>query len=208
LSAAAPTRVLDACAAPGGKTTAIAEELGDGAFVVALDRNRGGLARLRREGERVGVGARIGAACADATALPLAAASSFDAVLLDAPCSGLGTLRQHPEIRWRRQRKQIGALARRQRALLETVAGRVRPGGTLVYATCTLAREENQDLVRAFLARHREFTLVDARGALPAAAHELATEEGFLLTMPQHGGLDGFFAALLKRPIDFRMVPA
>jgi len=140
--------------------------------------------------------------------LPLAAKRRFDAVLLDAPCSGLGTLRQHPEIRWRRQRRHLGALARRQRALLEAVAAHVEPGGILVYATCTLTGAENQDCVQSFLAQHREFALVDARIALPTPAHDLVSEEGYLLTMPQNGGLDGFFAALLKRTIDFRMVPA
>jgi 16S rRNA (cytosine967-C5)-methyltransferase len=208
LTAAAPARVLDTCAAPGGKATAIAEVLGDSAFVLALDRNRSGLTRLRRESERLRVAARLGVVRADSTALPLARSRRFDAVLVDAPCSGLGTLRQHPEIRWRRQRREVGTLARRQRALLEAVASHVQPGGTLVYATCTLVRAENQDLVQAFLARHREFVLVDARGALPGPAHELVSEEGYLLTMPQRGGLDGFFAALLKRTIDFRMVPA
>jgi 16S rRNA (cytosine967-C5)-methyltransferase len=208
LAATARSHLLDACAAPGGKATALGERLGEGGFALALDRNPRGLARLRSECERLRIAARVGAVRADATSPPLAVARCFDGVLLDAPCSGLGTLRQHPEIRWRRKPRQLAALARRQRALLESLAHHVRPGGCLVYATCTLARAENHDVVAAFLARHSDFHIDDARAWLPAAAHELVTAEGYLLTMPQRGGLDGFFAARLKRSDDFPMVPA
>ncbi|HLK12623.1 MAG TPA: 16S rRNA (cytosine(967)-C(5))-methyltransferase RsmB [Candidatus Binatia bacterium] len=186
-------RVLDACAAPGGKATYAAAL---GATVVALDQNVAGLRRLRAEALRLGV---TGAHPVVGDARRPPAAAAFDAVLVDAPCSGLGTLRRHPELRWRRRPEDVARLAALQRDLLDGVAALVRPGGTLVYAVCTLAREENADLIAIFLARHPEFVVEPATGHLPAAAAVAVTAEGFLRTLPSRDGLDGFFAARLRR---------
>jgi 16S rRNA (cytosine967-C5)-methyltransferase len=139
----------------------------------------------------------VHAVAGDARRPPLAAA--FDAVLVDAPCSGLGTLRRHPELRWRRRPEDIARLAALQIALLEGVAPLVRPGGTLLYAVCTLAREETVDVIAAFLSRHRAFVLEPAAAHLPAAAAAAVTPEGFLCTLPGRDGVDGFFAARLRR---------
>lgn len=187
-------RVLDLCAAPGGKSGAIAERIG-GAAVVAADRSRPGVRRIAAlPAARAG---RILPLVADAGAPPLV--RPFDAVLVDAPCSGLGTLRAHPEIRWRRQPADLEQLAARQRAILASAAPLVRPGGRLVYATCTLAAIENEHVVASFLEHDRNFRIADPRPHLPAAAAELVDATGALRTAPDRGGLDGFFAVRLER---------
>ncbi|MBM4246268.1 MAG: hypothetical protein FJ148_21125, partial [Deltaproteobacteria bacterium] len=140
---------------------------------------------------------RVLALVADASAPPLA--TTFDAVLVDAPCSGLGTLRAHPEIRWRRTPEDLEHLAARQEAILARAADLVRPGGRLVYATCTVARAENERVVERFLASRADFRLGDARPHLPEPARTLAGDDGMLRTSPDVGGLDGFFAARLER---------
>ncbi|MGH7785949.1 MAG: 16S rRNA (cytosine(967)-C(5))-methyltransferase RsmB [Candidatus Binatia bacterium] len=198
-------RVLDLCAAPGGKAIHLAEQI-EGSGVVALDRNRRGLLQARRDAARLG--AAIALVQADGAQPPLRAAGGFDAVLVDAPCSGLGTLRQHPEIRWRRQPHDIEALAALQQRLLAAAAGQVRPGGRLVYATCTIGRAENDDVVARFLAEHPEFAVDDAADGLPAAARVLLEAGGTLRTWPHRQGLDGFFAMRLKRLAGSHMVRA
>ncbi len=189
-------RVLDACAAPGGKSLALACAVGERGLVVAGDLHGAGLARAQREAVRLGV--RVAALQADAATPPFRAGQQFDAVLVDAPCSGLGTLRQHPEIRWRRTPDDLAALADLQANLLAAVSSAVRPGGVLVYATCTIARIENDDVLDRFLAAHPAFRIEDPRPLLPAAAHALLDARGILRTAPHRHGLDGFFAARLR----------
>jgi 16S rRNA (cytosine967-C5)-methyltransferase len=160
-----------------------------------VDRNGAGLQQLRRDVARLGLG-NVVAVQTDASALPLGDWAA-DAVLVDAPCSGLGTLRQHPEIRWRRRPDDIAALAALQTRLLAAAARHVRPGGALVYSTCTISAAENEAIVDQFLAAHPEFAIDDPRRHLPEAAHDLIDARGFLRTYPHRHGLDGFFAARL-----------
>jgi 16S rRNA (cytosine967-C5)-methyltransferase len=190
-------RVLDACAAPGGKTAAIASRVGAGGGVVACDPGRDSEARIRatlRSGG-IGDGVRIHARGVE-TLDP--ALGPFDAVLVDAPCSGLGTLRQHPEIRWRRTPRDLDDLSARQRRILEASSKLVRDGGRLVYSTCTIARRENDEVVEAFLATHPEFSR-EGPGEIPASLERLCDANGVLRTYPHRDGLDGFFAVRLKR---------
>ncbi len=187
--------VLDVCAAPGGKAIQIAERAD--AAVVAVDRARAGVVAIARQASRVGVA--VGILRADARELPLRNTALFDAVLVDAPCSGLGTLRQHPEIRWRRRPEDVARLAALQGEILRAAATRVQPGGILVYATCTLLAEENEERIAAFLADQPHFAIDDPRTDLPEAARELVDGDAFLRTYPHRHGLDGFFAARLKR---------
>ncbi len=187
--------ILDACAAPGGKATHLAERTGS--RVVALDRSRSGIRNVARQARRLGVA--VAPILADARTLPFRETRRFDAALVDAPCSGLGTLRQHPEIRWRRTPEDVSRLARVQAAILDSVADHVAPGGTLVYATCTLLPEENGQRVERFLHDHPEFELCDPRPDLPEAARELVADDFFLQTWPHRQGLDGFFAAKMRR---------
>ena len=132
---------------------------------------------------------------ADLVAAPLAPAT-VDAVLVDAPCSATGTMARHPDARWRLSPGLIGRAAARQRELFRAAAPLVRRGGLLVYATCSVEPEENGDVVNDFLQRHREFAREPARGAVAA---ELLTADGDFQSLPQRHGVDGAFAARLRR---------
>lgn len=192
---AAGGRVLDACAAPGGKTGHIAELVGHAGRVLALDPRPAGIRRVQQEAARLGA-AYVSAVVGDARRPPVHGA--FDAILVDAPCSGLGTLRRHPELRWRRRPEDIPRLAALQRALLDGVAPLVRPGGIIVYAVCSLTREENTDVVAKFCASHPGFVVESAAASPPALPADLVTPDGFLRTLPHRHDLDGFFAARLR----------
>ncbi len=189
-------RVLDACAAPGGKTTHLAELMNDHGEIVALDMHRRGVERIERLARRLRLSV-VKAVAADALGWP--ADGGFDRVLVDAPCSGLGTLRQHPEVKWRRSPADIAALADLQMQLLLRLAACVRPGGTLVYATCTISVPENEEVVAAFLRQQPAFAVDDASAVLPPQARALVGSDGALRTLPHRHHLDGFFAVRLKR---------
>jgi 16S rRNA (cytosine967-C5)-methyltransferase len=190
-------RVLDACAAPGAKATAIAACVGGTGRVLGLDRHARRLALVAREARRLGLELAL-RACDVAEGLPAEAPPGhFDRVLVDAPCSGLGTLRRNADLRWRVAPDDPAKLAVSQRALLASGARALRPGGALVYSTCTLASEENEDVVRAFLAENPGFRLA-AADALPACVRPVLLD-GLLRTFPHRHGCDGFFAARLER---------
>jgi len=182
--------VYDACAAPGGKAVTL-EVLG--ARVVAGDHRRDRLPRLVDTVRRAGRAVRIVAA--DLLAAPFAG-GRFDAVVVDAPCTATGTFARHPEARGRVTPRAIVALAARQRGLLDAAAPLVRPGGVLVYATCSLEPEENAEQVDAFLERHLEFARAPVPGAVPAAP---VTAAGDLLALPPLHGTDGAYASRLVR---------
>lgn len=193
LAPARGARVLDACAAPGGKTSHVAAFVGPDGVVVGLDPHRAGAARVAAEAGRLGA-VTVHAVTADARRPPLVAA--FDAVLVDAPCSGLGTLRRHPELRWRRHPDDIARLAVLQRELLAATAPLVRPGGVLVYAVCTLTHEETIAVVESFRRDAPSFAVEPAGERVDPA---LTTADGFMRTLPHRHGIDGFFAARLRR---------
>ena len=191
-------RVLDTCAAPGGKTTAIAAHMEDQGLVVACDvRPR----RMRLLGDTV----RLSAASVVRLVQighsgPLPFAPVFDWVLVDAPCSGLGTLRRDPDAKWARTAADLPALVAAQGALLARAAEVVRPGGRLVYATCSSEPEENDGVVRSFLDGHPAFALVDLSQALPAGiSSDIIDTGGVLRTSPPRHGLDAFYGAVLAR---------
>jgi 16S rRNA (cytosine967-C5)-methyltransferase len=189
-------RVLDACASPGGKTIAMAAAMGDRGLLVATD------VRGRRVELLAHTVAASGARCvsvlrADAER-PLPFQPVFDAVLLDAPCSGLGVVRRDPDIKWRRAEADLPALAARQRALLEQSADVLRPGGRLIYSTCSTEPEENDEVLDSFLRDHPEFEQRPAP-PLPDAVRPLVDDRQRLRTLPHRDGLDGFFAAALLK---------
>ena len=190
---AAAATVLDLCAAPGGKTMQLAAA---GHRVTALDRSESRLARLRENLARTGLEAEI----VVADALSWSAAAPFDAVLLDAPCSATGTYRRHPEVLYRARPAIISEAAELQSRLLDHAATLVRPGGSLVYAVCSLEPEEGEAQVTSFLARNGEFRLNPADSDVPGSA---ATGDGWLRIVPgaleAEGGIDGFFTAHLVR---------
>ncbi len=185
----AGARVLDACAAPGGKACHLAEL---GFDVVAADVHPRKLEKIRAEATRLGVAARIRTVAHDVTKPLPAELGTFEAALVDAPCTGLGTLRRHPELRYRRSEADIARLAGLQRQILERVAERVAPGGLLVYAVCSTEPEEGERQAERFLGGHSDFVLEPPQGSFPM-------ENGYLRTFPGPEGLDGFFAARSRR---------
>jgi 16S rRNA (cytosine967-C5)-methyltransferase len=189
--------VLDACASPGGKTTALAAAMGNEGLLVACDVRSRRMDLLRRTVAASGA-AHVRLVQADLLA-PLPFRRRFDCVLVDAPCSGLGTLRRDPDIRWRRHEADLRPLAAAQQQMLRHAADAVAPGGRLVYATCSSEPEENETVTDAFRAASPDFVPVDARGALPPAAATLADERGHLRTLPHRHGLEAFFAAVFRR---------
>jgi 16S rRNA (cytosine967-C5)-methyltransferase len=189
--------VLDLCAAPGGKTLAIADAMRAGHHPpLATDISEGRLRALRDNAERAGI-ANLPCVVMDARRPALAA--RFGRVLLDAPCSGTGIIRRHPEIRWRRSEEAIHQFARKQEEMLDAACGLVEIGGRLVYSVCSLEPEEGPERIAAFLGRRPEWIPIDARQCLPETAHPLVNGEGFLDTLPHRHDVDGFFAAVLER---------
>lgn len=198
LDAQAGDRVLDVCAAPGSKTTFIGA-LAPRATIVASDLYEHRLRLLSELAATQGIDS-IQLAVADATnALPFAKAS-FDRVLVDAPCSGTGTLRHHPEIRWRLSQPDIVELAAKQGQILAQAAALVRPRGRLLYSTCSLESEENEAVVVAFLKEHAEFDQLRLPEIqVSGASTDLATESGAKRTWPHRHDVDGFFMAAFQR---------
>ena len=193
-------RLLDLCAAPGNKTGLLAQWAGPNGLVVACDIHlhrlrqftppppRTHVRRVALDGER-----------------PVPFAAEFDCILVDAPCSGTGTLRRNPELKWRLKPSEITAMAQKQLRLLDSAAHALKHGGRMVYSTCSLEQEENQDVVDTFLETHTDFRLLPVREDIvrlrpffhPAAERLLVGE--YLETSPARDALDGFFAAILVR---------
>ena len=184
--------ILDLCAAPGGKTTHLAALTANESRIVAVERHPGRAAALERTAARMG--ANVTVQIADAAA---PRDEAFDRVLVDPPCSDLGTLAARPDVRWRKDPETPGALAATQVAILEAGASALRPGGILVYSTCTISPAENERTIAAFLDRHPDFAADDMPSDLPVWDHP--TVPGFLQSLPHRDGTDGFFIARLRR---------
>jgi 16S rRNA (cytosine967-C5)-methyltransferase len=184
--------VYDACAAPGGKTIAIGRRAGGPVNrVIAADRNVARVRRLKQNLDRAGSGGEYPIA-ADATAPPV---RPVDLVLLDAPCLGTGTFARHPDARWKVSARALEVIVLKQRELLDGVASVVKPGGLLVYATCSIEPEENELQVDRFLNDHPEFR----RDPSPVADPAWLSPTGDLTLLPQVHGTDGAYAARLRR---------
>lgn len=186
--------VIDACAAPGGKTTHQAELMQDRGTVWAIDRHASRLKKLKENADRLQLKS-IQLCTGDSRNLPQFT-NQADRVLLDAPCSGLGTLHRHADARWRQTPETVEELAQLQTELIDHVATWVKPGGILVYATCTLHPAENEAVVKHFLAEHPQWQI-----DLPSPDHPAAnflTESGWLKVLPHQQDMDGFFMVKLK----------
>jgi 16S rRNA (cytosine967-C5)-methyltransferase len=194
--------IADLCAAPGGKTAQLAQA---GARVTAVDRSTARMARLRDNLERLEL--RAETAVADAAEWQGANGDGFDGILVDAPCTSTGTIRRHPDVAWLRQEADIGPLVALQKRLLQRAVALLRPGGMLVYCTCSLEPEEGEQAVAALLAAESGLRRVPIEASEVAGLTELLTAEGDLRTLPCHlpqqdprlGGLDGFYAARLVK---------
>jgi len=197
-------RILDLCAAPGGKTLAIADRNPDAAITaIEIHPHRARLLRKRLSTEASG---RIQIVAADARNLPLA--QLFDRILADVPCSGTGTLGRNPEIKWRLQAEDLRDLHDRQFAILLSALAKVAPGGLLIYSTCSLEKEENEDVVERALSENQAFAVVDClwqltrlqeSGELLGSDPASLTRGPYLRTIPGVHPCDGFFAAILER---------
>jgi 16S rRNA (cytosine967-C5)-methyltransferase len=190
-------RVLDTCASPGGKTTAIAATMAEGGLIVACDVRDRRMQLLRRTIEAAGA-VRVRLVQADLLA-PLPFTIRFDTVFVDVPCSGLGILRRDPDIRWRRLASDLPAFAAAQRRMVTLAAKAVAPGGRLIYATCSSEPEENEDIVSWFLDHSPQFRRVSASVANPALSDLLIDERGDLRTTPAAHQLESFYGAVLQR---------
>jgi 16S rRNA (cytosine967-C5)-methyltransferase len=188
--------VIDVGAAPGGKTTHLAALMDNRGEVFAVDPHAGRLRRLEENTSRLGVTnvQRVERDGTDMSELPQA-----DRILLDVPCSGLGVLPRKPDVRWRQTPEAIAGLTDVQLQLLEAAAKQLKPGGTVVYSTCTISPEENQAVIRRFLSAHPDFRLGDLRGCLPEAWHPDLEDNGMIQLLPTRHGVDGFFIAQLVR---------
>jgi 16S rRNA (cytosine967-C5)-methyltransferase len=201
--------IADLCAAPGGKTAQLAQA---GAHVTAIDRSPGRMTRLRDNLARLTLEAET--VVADAVEWSKEnekengkEGGSFDGVLVDAPCSSTGTIRRHPDVAWLRQEADIGALMALQKRLLQKAVALLKPGGTLVYCTCSLELEEGEQAISALLAAESTVRRVPIEVGEVAGLTEIVTAEGDLRTLPCHlphddprlGGLDGFYAARLVK---------
>jgi 16S rRNA (cytosine967-C5)-methyltransferase len=190
---------VDFCAGAGGKTLALGAMMHSEGRLYAFDTSERRLANLKVRLKRSGLSnihpqqidsetdARIGRLDA-----------KIDRVLVDAPCSGFGTLRRNPDLKWRHNAESIAQMARKQTAILQSAARLLKPGGRLVYATCSLLREENEQIVEPFLDRNPGFALIPAHDVLRSQNIELDTGAYFRV-FPHTHGMDGFFAAVMER---------
>ncbi|MEW9797876.1 16S rRNA (cytosine(967)-C(5))-methyltransferase RsmB [Alteromonas sp. CYL-A6] len=184
-------RVLDCCAAPGGKTAHVAQRCPDAALILALDNSEVRLQRVRENLQRLGLTDSVTVTCADAlTPEAWHDGRLFDRILLDAPCSATGVIRRHPDIRWHRKKADIAQLVEIQRMMLETLWPLLSPGGTLLYATCSILPEENSAQIADFIRRHN-----DAQH-LPLTDKDTTSQPGRQI-LPGQSEMDGFYYARL-----------
>jgi 16S rRNA (cytosine967-C5)-methyltransferase len=189
-------KILDACAGVGVKASYLAEMMQNHGEIMAMDISRQKVKGLRENTERLGISI-ISPLVKDLREDPGEAfRDAFDGILLDTPCSGLGTLRRNPEIKWRIAAEDIPRHAELQKKLLGAVAGCLRLGGRLVYSTCSVTPEENEAVIEDFLSRHKDFRCIRPPDVVPLS---MITDEGFFKTRPDRHGTDGFFGAVLQR---------
>ncbi|HLF20686.1 MAG TPA: 16S rRNA (cytosine(967)-C(5))-methyltransferase RsmB [Bacteroidota bacterium] len=185
-------RIIDLCAAPGGKTTFIGELMKNVGEIVAVDRYETRLALVKGACQRLGI-ANAHVVIADAATIQMPPA---DKVLVDAPCSGLGVLSKKPDAKWTREPEDLIALVKLQRRILDNAAVLVKPGGVIVYSTCTTEVEENINVVREFVTNHPEFSFESAQQYVES---QLVRPEGHVETFPHKHGMDGSFAVRMRR---------
>jgi 16S rRNA (cytosine967-C5)-methyltransferase len=191
-------QILDACAAPGGKTTHMAQKMENRGEIDALDLSKGKLDPIEESCQRLGIRIIRTIKGNAAKPLPIPLGMKYDRILADVPCSGFGTLRRNPDLKWRRGEKDIERLRELQFSILGNVSVYLKKGGILVYSTCTVFHEENEDVVEKFLGGHPEFELDQMNRFLPEKFHPFV-QKSYFKTFPPRDEMDGFFAARLIR---------
>ncbi len=193
--------VYDCCAAPGGKTTHIAELLKDSGRVISTDLHEHKVKLIKDQAERLQLSNIEAQALDSRKAQEIFKEEQFDKILVDAPCSGFGVIRRKPDLKYTKSMQDIKQLASIQLAILKEVAPLVKKGGTLVYSTCTIDKEENADVVQAFLEANKEFEIdFNIKELLPEKVNSYV-KEGMLQLLPHYFGTDGFFIVRLKRQV-------
>jgi 16S rRNA (cytosine967-C5)-methyltransferase len=199
ISPRAGDTILDICTGFGGKSTHMAELMEGKGHIVALDINRQRLIDLDHNAHRLGID-NILPVVADATrSLSSLFNSKFDNVMVDAPCSGLGVISRHPDSKWNRDERDIERLSYLQNSIMDRTPSLVKKGGRIIFVTCTISREENEEVVNAFLDRNRDISLVNLKECVAEYCIELIDDQGFLKTFPHIHSMDGFFAALFTK---------
>ncbi|MGD0038262.1 MAG: RsmB/NOP family class I SAM-dependent RNA methyltransferase, partial [Bacteroidota bacterium] len=192
-------KLLDVCAGAGGKTLEFAALMKNRGEIFATDINSYRLEELRKRTKRAGAqNVRIQEIQAIEDLIEQYS-DFFDIVFVDAPCSGLGTVRRNPGMKWMVTEQTVNEVSDKQKSILSSSAPLVKPGGRIVYATCTLLRQENEDVIEEFMVRNPEFNLVEANGLLEKWHNELFTAETFFKLLPHIHGTDGFFCAVLEK---------
>jgi len=191
-----PQSVVDLCAAPGGKTTHLAQLMGNKGRVIAMDVSKEKIKLIEQNCQRLGV-QNVETVVGSALDSEIDFLSFADVVLVDVPCSGFGTLRRHPDIRWKKKPNQISELANLQLQILCNVACQIQRGGIIVYSTCTIEIEENQKVITQFQHQYPNFIVDPAGAILPSAEQNTFTVEGYWQTFPHLHHMDGSFAARL-----------
>lgn len=190
-------RIWDACCAPGGKTCHIAQQMDDRGEIIATDISRSKLTLVQESLRRLGIN-HVSTSVADLHQPDTFPDGLFDRILLDAPCSGLGVIRRNPETKWRLFSGDITRLASVQKTLLKNASAKLKPGGILLYSTCSTSEAENEQVVEDFILHHNEFVLEDLNDLFPAWK-ELFEFYGMFRVWPHRHGMDGFFAARIRR---------
>ncbi|MCA0988024.1 16S rRNA (cytosine(967)-C(5))-methyltransferase RsmB [Guptibacillus algicola] len=191
--------VLDACAAPGGKTTHIAERLQGQGYVQSLDLHDHKIKLIKKQAERLGLTNVEAKALDSRLVTDEFEGNSFDRILVDAPCTGFGVLRRKPDIKWSKKPEDVERITSVQRGILDSQASLVKPGGKLVYSTCTIEEAENQEIVASFLKEHPEFSFdTTMKERLPKKV-EAYVDGGELQLLPHYFGTDGFYIATLTK---------
>jgi 16S rRNA (cytosine967-C5)-methyltransferase len=190
-------RVIDTCAAPGGKATHLAQLMQNQGEILAMDLSKSKLKLIQESAQRLGISI-ISTRSADLLNSAAFPRDAFDKLLLDAPCSGLGVIRRNPEAKWRLTKEDITRLAATQKSMLKTAFRMLKPGGSMIYSTCSTTAEENEVIIRDFISRHDNCVLENLNTIFPDLS-ELFTSEGMFQAWPHRHGMDGFFAARLRK---------
>ncbi len=191
--------VLDCCAGLGGKSTHIAELMGNNGLILALDINHDRLVRLSESSRRLKIDCIRPVVTDAGSRISCLLRGSFDKVLVDVPCSGLGVVSKHPDAKWSRQKSDIERLALLQVSILNEAGQLLRKEGRMLYVTCTISREENEEVVQGFLEKNPEIALLNLKDHVPEWGEGLIDDQGFFRSLPHVHGMDGFFAALFMK---------